>query len=259
MTVASTPRSLSVSKVPEITAVFWVLKLLTTGFGETASDWMVVNLSPVPVVLVTAMLFVVCLIVQLRATTYSVWRYWLLVAMIGVFGTMVADVAHIVVGVPYALSAAVFAALLAAVLTCWWLMEGTLSIHSITTRRRELFYWATVCATFALGTAAGDFAARDLGLGYGGSALVFAGLFVLPGLAFRFLGWSAVTMFWTSYIVTRPLGASIADGLAVSPSRGGLGLGTGEVTLAALAIMVGLIAVLTRRQARGRAHAVRPL
>lgn len=250
MSHAARSRSFVASKVPEITAVFWALKLLTTGLGETASDWMVVHLDPVPVVLATALLFAVCLMVQLRARRSSAWRYWLVVGMIGVFGTMVADVAHIVVGVPYAVSTGVFAMALALVLGCWWRAEGTLSIHSITSRRREVFYWATVCATFALGTAAGDFAAHDLGLGYGGSAIVFGVLFLLPGLAYRFLGWSAVAMFWTSYIVTRPLGASIADGLAVSPARGGLGLGTGEVTLVALALAVGLVAVLARREAR---------
>ncbi|KQQ51357.1 hypothetical protein ASF68_02545 [Plantibacter sp. Leaf314] len=250
MSVVPAPASVVASKVPEVTAVFWVLKLLTTGLGETASDWMVVRLDPVPVVLATAALFAACLMIQLQAPRYVVWRYWLLVGMIGVFGTMVADVAHIVVGVPYIVSTAAFAVALAVVLGVWWRSEGTLSIHSITSRRREVFYWATVCATFALGTAVGDLAAHDLGLGYGGSAIVFGVLFLLPGLAYRFLGWSAVAMFWASYIVTRPLGASIADGLAVVPSRGGLGFGTGPVTLVALTITIGLVAVLARRHTR---------
>lgn len=250
MPVAPSSRSFAASKVPQVTALFWIVKILTTGMGETASDWLVVHLEPVVVVLVTAVLFVLCLVVQLRAPRYIVWRYWLLVAMIGVFGTMVADVAHIVVGVPYTVSTAVFAVLLAVVLFTWWRTERTLSIHSITTRRRELFYWATVCATFALGTAAGDFAAHDLGLGYAGSAVVFAAVFVLPWVACRFLGWSAVAAFWTSYIVTRPLGASIADGLAVSHDRGGAGLGTGEVTLAAMALTIVFVAVLAWNESR---------
>lgn len=250
MTVPPGPALSVASKVPEVTAVFWALKLLTTGLGETASDWMVVHLDPVPVVLGTAVVFGVCLTIQLRAPRYSVWRYWLLVGMIGVFGTMVADVAHIVVGVPYTVSTATFAVALAVMLSLWWRFEGTLSIHSITSRRREVFYWATVCATFALGTAVGDLAAHDLGLGYGGSAILFGVLFLLPGLGDRFLGRSAVAMFWASYIVTRPLGASIADGLAVVPSRGGLGFGTGPVTLVALALAIGLVAVLARRDAR---------
>jgi len=241
------------SKVPEVTLLFWLVKLLTTGMGETASDWMVAQLEPVPVVLAAAALFAVCLILQLRAPRYIVWRYWLLVAMIGVFGTMVADVAHIVVGIPYLVSTTTFAAALAGMLFLWWRVERTLSIHTITSPRRELFYWATVCITFALGTAAGDFAAHDLGLGYGGSAVVFAVVFLLPGLAYRFLSWSAVAMFWTSYIVTRPLGASIADGLAIAPARGGLGLGTGEVTLVAFGLTIALVVVLAVRERRARA------
>lgn len=250
--------SFAASKVPEVTLLFWIVKLLTTGLGETASDWLVVHAEPVLIVLVTAGAFAVCLLVQLAADRYVVWRYWLLVAMIGVFGTMVADVAHIVVGVPYLVSTTAFAALLALVLFVWWRVEGTLSIHSIVTRRRELFYWATVCSTFALGTAAGDFAAHDLGLGYGGSAIAFGIVFLLPGLAHRYLGWSAVAMFWTSYIVTRPLGASIADGLAVSASRGGLGLGTGEVTLVALALTIVLVAHIAWRRQRSFGATVPP-
>lgn len=252
-------RRFASAKVPEITALFWIVKILTTGMGESASDWLIVQFDPVTVVLVTAVCLAVCLAVQLSAPRYRPWRYWLLVAMIGVFGTMVADVAHIVVGVPYGVSTGIFAVALAVILFSWWRTEGTLSIHTITTLRRELYYWATVSATFALGTAVGDFAAHSLTLGYLGSGVLFAVLFALPAVAYRFAGLGAVAAFWSAYIVTRPLGASFADFLAVEPNRGGLGYGTGEVSLIALAAIVVLVAVMGRRHARSTDAVAPPL
>jgi uncharacterized membrane-anchored protein len=157
--------------------------------------------------------------------------------MVGVFGTMAADVLHVGLGVPYIASTVFYAIVLAAVFRTWYLSEGTLSIHSITTPRRELFYWAAVLATFALGTAAGDLTAVTFGLGYFGSILLFAAIISLPAVGYFRLGWGPIFSFWFAYVVTRPLGASVADWLAVSHARGGLALGTGPVSLVfALAI-----------------------
>ena len=211
-------------RVPEPTVGFWVLKILTTGVGEVASDFLVKTFDPVVVVLVAVVAFAGVAAVQLSARRYMPWRYWLFVFAVAVFGTMVADVAHLVVGIPYAVTTAGFAVVLLAIFVVWRRREGTLSVHSIDTDRREIFYWLTVCATFALGTAFGDFTATTLGLGFLGSGLVFLALFALPG-GLRLLGMPATAAFWWAYIMTRPLGASFADWLALPPERGGLDLG----------------------------------
>jgi len=211
-------------RVPEPTVGFWILKILTTGVGEVASDFLVKTFDPVVVVVVAAAAFAGVAAVQLTARRYVPWRYWLFVFAVAVFGTMVADVAHIVVGIPYAVTTAAFAVVLLAIFLLWYRREGTLSVHSIDTNSRELFYWLTVCATFALGTAFGDFTATTLGLGYLGSGFVFLALFAIPG-ALRLLGMPATAAFWWAYIMTRPLGASFADWLAVPPERGGLDQG----------------------------------
>jgi uncharacterized membrane-anchored protein len=168
--------------------------------------------------------------------------------MVSVFGTMAADVTHIVLGVPYVVSTAVFAVLLAAVFIVWFRTDGTLSIHSITSRRRETFYWATVLLTFALGTAAGDMTATTLHLGYFASGVVFAVVIAIPALAFRMFRLNAVVAFWFAYIVTRPLGASFADWMGVSHARGGLDWGTGPVSAVIAVIIVVLVGYLTVRE-----------
>ena len=180
----------------------------------------------------------------MRSRSYIAWRYWFAVSMVSVFGTMAADVLHVGLGVPYVVSTTAFAVILAIVLWRWWAREGTLSIHSIYTKPRELYYWATVMATFALGTAAGDMTAVTFGWGYLTSGVVFSVLFAIPLVARRLVGVPEVAAFWTAYVITRPLGASFADWLAVSPSRGGLGLGTGPVTLAWAAAILVLVAYL---------------
>lgn len=242
---------MSASRVPAITAVFWIVKLLTTGIGETSSDFLVKTFDPVPVVLVAALVFAVCFILQLRAGRYVPWRYWLFVTMVAIFGTMVADVAHIVFDVPYAVSSAAFAVVLVALLVTWWRVEGTVSVHSIDTRRRELFYWGVVLATFALGTAFGDLTAVVFGLGYLGSGILFAVLFAVP-LAVHGLGRLETTSFWAAYVLTRPLGASFADWLAVEPGRGGLALGTGPVSLVGLVVILAAVAGMQWRWSRQR-------
>jgi uncharacterized membrane-anchored protein len=237
-------------KVPAATVGFWILKILTTGMGETASDWLARTIDPVLAVLGSGLVLAALLGAQLAARAYRPWLYWGAVAMVSVFGTMAADVTHLVLGVPYAVSTAGFAAVVAALLFGWHRLEGTLAIHSIHTTRRELFYWATVCATFALGTAAGDLTANTLGLGYLGSGVLFAIVIALPALAHRIAGLNAVLAFWAAYVLTRPLGASFADWIAVPPGRGGHDLGTGPITLILLvAIAAGVAALSLHRPA----------
>ena len=238
------PRA-ALSTVPEVTVVFWVTKVLTTGMGETASDFLAHHLDPVLAGGLGLIGLVAALALQFRARRYVPWVYWLAVAMVSVFGTMAADVVHVILGVPYAVSTVAFLLALGAVFLLWRRTEGTLSIHSITTRRRELFYWATVLTTFALGTAAGDLTANSLHLGYLASGVLFAVVIAVPAIAHWRFGLNPVLAFWFAYVVTRPLGASFADWMGVPPSRQGLGWGTGPVTLALTALIVALVGYLT--------------
>ncbi|MBC3839984.1 hypothetical protein GXW82_06605 [Streptacidiphilus sp. 4-A2] len=228
-----------------MTVYFWITKILTTGMGETTSDFLAQHLDPVLAVAIGAVAFAAALALQLSVRRYIAWVYWTAVVMVSVFGTMAADSLHVKLGVPYAVSAPFFLVVLAVVLGAWYLSEKTLSIHSIRTRRRELFYWATVLATFALGTATGDLTATTLHLGYFSSGVAFALLFAVPGLAHWRLRLNPITAFWFAYIVTRPLGASFADWMAVSPARGGLGWQTGPVSLVWLAAILGFVGYLT--------------
>lgn len=232
------------SKVPEVIALFWVVKILTTGMGETASDYLARALGPVLAGALGLAGLTVTLALQFRASRYRAWTYWSAIVMVSVFGTMAADVVHVVGGVPYAASAVAFSVLLAGVLFAWYASEGTLDIHSVRTRRREVFYWATVLATFALGTAVGDLTAGSLHLGYLTSGLAFAVLIAVPALSRRFLGLNTVAAFWWAYILTRPLGASFADWMGAPTAHGGLGWGTGPVTLALTVPIVLLVAHL---------------
>jgi uncharacterized membrane-anchored protein len=233
------------SKVPEITAFFWIVKALTTAVGESTSDFLVHSLVPEIAVVIGAIAFAIALYLQFQKDRYVPWAYWLAVAMVGIFGTMAADVLHVGLGVPYVASTVFYAIVLAVVFRTWHRSEGTLSIHSITTERREAFYWAAVLATFALGTAAGDLTAVTLGLGYFGSILLFAAVIAVPAVGHFRLGWNPILAFWFAYVVTRPLGASVADWLAVSSARGGLALGTGPVSLVLAAMIAGLVAYLS--------------
>jgi uncharacterized membrane-anchored protein len=233
------------SKVPEVTAIFWVVKALTTGMGESTSDFLVHGLVPEIAVVLGGIAFVVALFLQFSSDRYVPWRYWLAVAMVGVFGTMCADVLHVGLGIPYIVSTVFYALVLFAVFRTWYRVEGTLSIHSITTERRELFYWAAVLATFALGTAAGDLTAVTFGLGFFGSGLMFAAIIAIPALGYFRFGMNSILAFWFAYVVTRPLGASFADWLGVSSARGGLAIGTGLVSFVLAAMIAMFVAFLT--------------
>lgn len=231
------------SKVPGVFVTFWVIKLLTTGIGETASDFLGTwNLVAAGVIGVGG--FFASLWWQRRASAYHPVRYWVTVLMVAVFGTMIADGPHVALGTPYYVDASIYLVLLCGLLAWWKASEGTLSVHSIVTSRRERFYWATVLLTFGLGTALGDTTATNLHLGYWWSVVLFGVLMVVPLLAWR-RGASAVACFWAAYSLTRPLGASVADGLAVSHVHGGLGWTAGVVTAIGLVLFAGLVAYVT--------------
>lgn len=233
------------SKVPEMTAVFWIAKVLTTGMGETTSDFLAHRFSPYVAVALGAVGLVAGLTLQGRARRYVAWIYWLAVVMVSVFGTMAADILHVALGVPYAVSAVFYAIVLAGVFMAWHRSEKTLSIHSIVSARREAFYWTTVVTTFAVGTATGDLTARTLHLGYLTSGLLFAAIMAIPAIGYRFFRLNGIAAFWFAYVITRPLGASFADWIGVSHSRGGLGVGTGVVSVVLVAAIGVLVAYLT--------------
>lgn len=232
------------SKVPEVTAYFWITKVLTTGMGEATSDYLVHRMDPVIAVGLGGIALTASLALQFSRRSYVTWIYWLAVVMVAIFGTMAADVVHVRLGVPYVFSTAVFAVTLALIFTAWYAVERTLSVHSICTRRREAFYWATVMATFALGTAAGDMTAATMGLGFLVSGVMFAVIIAVPAVAHWRLGLNAVAAFWFAYIVTRPLGASFADWVSVPAGRGGLAFGWGPVSLGMTVIIACLVGYL---------------
>ncbi len=233
-------------RVAPVTAMFWLIKLLSTAMGEASSDYLVHVMAPQVAVLLGFAGLLVALAVQLRRGRYVAGAYWFAVVMVGVFGTMAADVLHVGLGVSYPVSTVLYAVVLAAVFAAWRWSEPTLSMHSIDTARRELFYWAAVVATFAMGTALGDFTAMTLHLGYFPSAALFAALIAVPAVGYRFGRWNAVGCFWSAYVLTRPLGASLADGFGKPRDAGGLGLGDGGVALVIgvlIVVLVGCLAV----------------
>ena len=226
------------AKVPEVIFVFWVVKILTTAGGEATSDylktWGNIRGGGTEV-----LVFVVGLVLQFGTRRYRALAYWFLAFAIAISGTGISDFLHLDVHIPYAGTTLLWAAVLAAIFWLWQRGEGTLSIHSITTQRREAFYWATVFATFALGTALGDFTATSLDLGYLASGILFGVLILLPALAWRRFGLNSIAAFWMSYVVTRPLGASFADYMSKPRALSGVNFGDGPTAVVfAVAVLV---------------------
>jgi uncharacterized membrane-anchored protein len=219
------------SKVPEVIALFWVVKILTTAGGEATSDYLKTygnfGAGTIEIALV-----LMGLLWQFSTRRYRAFAYWYLAYAIATTGTGVADFLHLDVHIPYAGTTILWAAILAVVFWGWRRSEGTLSIHSITTQRREGFYWATVFATFALGTALGDLTAIELGWGYFPSAVLFSVIILIPPFARRQFGLNSIAAFWASYVVTRPLGASYADWISKPVGSTGLGVGDGPTAIA---------------------------
>jgi uncharacterized membrane-anchored protein len=235
----------SVQKVPAVKPYFWGVKLLTTAMGEAVSDYFVNKYNPYVVVLAGFVVFAAAMIWQFRTRGYRTWPYWSAVSMVAVFGTMVADAMHVALHIPYKVSASLFAVCLAITFITWYRAEGTLSIHSIVTPRRECFYWATVIFTFAMGTALGDLTAITFHLGYIASAFGFTALICVPLVAWR-LGANSVATFWTAYVLTRPIGASFADFFGMPKSVSGMGYGHGAVSVVTLVLVLASFAYLSR-------------
>jgi len=236
------------AKVPEIIILFWVIKVLTTCGGEAVSDYLATGNRLIGGA-VEAGLLVIALVWQFRTRRYVAAAYWSLAYAIAIFGTGVSDALHLFVGIPYAGTTLLWAVVLALTFWLWHRSEGTLSIHSIVTRKREMYYWAVVFATFALGTALGDFTASVLGLGYLASGIMFFFIILIPAVAWWRFGLNAVVAFWFAYVVTRPLGASFADYIGRPQSLSGLGFGSGRLAVIVtitVACLVGYLAV-TRR------------
>jgi uncharacterized membrane-anchored protein len=228
------------AKVPEVTALFWVIKISTTAAGEAISDMFVSNKKLGVVVEVS--MFCVALVLQFAARRYRAIPYWFLALAIATAGTGVADTMHLVLGMPYAATTLFWILVLAAVFRAWNRSEHTLDIHSITTNRREKYYWAVVFSTFCLGTAVGDFAASTLGLGYLASAVLFCAVILIPWAGWSFLKWNAVFSFWFAYVITRPIGASFADYFSKGHAVSGANFGDWQTALVMTTIVVALVA-----------------
>jgi uncharacterized membrane-anchored protein len=229
------------AKVPEITVLFWVIKILTTGMGEAMSDFLGQRSIPLAGVIgIFGTIFAFWL--QYRRREYHAPTYWFTVMMVAIFGTMAADGVRDGLGLSYAVTTPVFAIAVAVIFTLWYRSEGTLDIHSITTRRRENYYWGAVLATFALGTAAGDLTAYTLHWGFFASLLLFGAIIAVPMVGWWRLRLNPVVAFWAAYVVTRPLGASFADWFSKSHRQTGLGLGDGTVSAIELVVFVALVA-----------------
>ena len=235
------------AKVPEITLLFWVIKIITTAGGEATSDYLALDLgSRLIAGCIEAGILVIGLVWQFRTRRYTAAAYWFLAYAIAIFGTGVSDALHLFVGIPYAGTTALWAIVLALVFWLWYRSEHTLSIHSIVTTRREIYYWSVVFATFALGTALGDFTATALHLGYLASGIMFGVVILIPAVLWSGFRLNAVVAFWFAYVVTRPLGASFADYVSKPHSLSGINFGDGPTALVAtilVAILVGYLAV----------------
>jgi uncharacterized membrane-anchored protein len=251
------------NKVPEVTVWFWIIKILATTVGETAADFLNTNLKLglTGTSLIMSALLIVVLFFQFRLRQYVPGVYWLAVVLISVVGTLITDNLVDNFGVALETTTIAFSIALAATFAAWYASERTLSIHTIYTTRREAFYWLTVLFTFALGTAAGDLVAERFSIGYGPSALIFAGLIAVVYFAHVKLDMNAVLAFWIAYILTRPLGASIGDFMSQPKDAGGLALGTTVTSAIFLLTILAVVVYLTRTKAdriEGREPAASP-
>jgi uncharacterized membrane-anchored protein len=240
------------NRVPEVTLDFWLIKLMAVTMGETAADYLAVNLGlglTATSVLMTGVL-VVALVLQFAQRRYVPWAYWLAVVLISIVGTLVTDNLVDNFGVSLVTTTVVFTVLLALTFLVWFQSEGTLSIHTVFTFRREAFYWLAILFTFALGTAAGDLVAETMGLGYMATGILFGMIIAALALGYFALGLDPILGFWLAYIFTRPLGASFGDYLSQPGEYGGLGLGTVGTSAIFLTVIVAIVAYMTARGPR---------
>lgn len=234
------------NKVPEVTAIFWAIKILSTTVGETGADYLAVHVglgASLTAICMTGLL-IAALLLQLSRRAYVPRIYWLTVVLVSIVGTQLTDLLTDELEISLYVSTAAFACALAAIFAVWFGVERTLSIHSIVTTRRELFYWTAILFTFALGTAAGDLATEALGLGFQLGVVAFGALIAAVAVSYA-IGANPVLTFWLAYILTRPLGASLGDLLSQSREYGGMGFGTIQTSIAFLTVIVGLVAWVT--------------
>lgn len=243
------------NKVPEVTLVFWLVKMMSTTVGETAADYLNVNLNLglTGTSIITGLLLACVLFFQMTQKSYKPLWYWLTVLLVSVFGTLITDNLTDHFNVSLALSTSIFTVALVCVFAWWYSQEKTLSIDQIDTPKREAFYWLAILTTFALGTAAGDWFSEGLQLGYGLSAVVFGAIIAVVALMHYGFKVNAVLCFWLAYILTRPLGASLGDLLSQSPSNGGIGLGVTDTSilfLACISVFVGFMMFKAKDRSR---------
>ena len=240
------------NRVPEITIYFWVIKILATTVGETAADYLsaTLNLGLGITSYIMGGLLLIALFNQFRLKRYVPVSYWLVVVLTSIVGTLITDRLVDELGVSLVTTAVVFSLALSAVFVIWYLREKTLAMHSIHTASRELFYWAAILLTFALGTSAGDLLAETSGLGYAMSALVFGAFIAIIAAGYYYLRVNGVLAFWIAYILTRPLGASIGDLLSQPTDNGGLGWGTIGTSIVFLCVILSLVIYLSLKQKR---------
>lgn len=245
-----TPTKTMLNKVPQVTLAFWFIKIMATTVGETGADYLAFNLGlgMITTTVVMALLLLCSLWVQMDAKRYIPSIYWIAVVMISIVGTLITDNLVDTFGVSLVTTTAAFTGALAATFALWYQSEKTLSIHTIFTRRRELYYWAAILFTFALGTSAGDLVAEHLGWGYSLSAVIFGGAIAAITAGFYMFRLNAVLVFWLAYILTRPLGASLGDLLSQPTANGGLGFGTVSTSLVFLIIITGLIGYMSKTE-----------
>lgn len=242
------------TKVPQATLLFWLLKMMSTTVGETGADWINfdLGLGLTKTSLFAAALFLLTLFFQLKSSRYIPWLYWLTVLLVSISGTLLTDYLTDQLQVPLLYSVAMFGSALVMVLMFWHRTEGTLEFSTINTRGRELFYWLAIMLTFAFGTALGDALAERLGLGYVATTALFAGLILMTGLFWRVAWLSSVTGFWLTYVLTRPLGAAMADLFSQPLQQGGLGYGTTPVNVSFLFTMAVLVTVASLRSGKSQ-------
>jgi uncharacterized membrane-anchored protein len=240
------------TRVPEVTVVFWMIKVLATTVGETAADFLTVDLhlGLSGTSYIMSGILLILLLNQLRLKRYVPVSYWLVVVMTSIVGTLITDRLVDSLGVSLVTTTIVFSIVLLAVFGFWYASEKTLAMHSIDTAKRELFYWAAILFTFALGTATGDLFAEAFKLGYTQATLIFSVLIAIVAAGYYYLRMNAVLAFWIAYILTRPLGASTGDLLSQPAKNGGFGFGTVGTSMLFLSIIASLVIYLSFKQKR---------
>ncbi|TPI37765.1 hypothetical protein FJW07_18580 [Mesorhizobium sp. B3-1-9] len=249
MTVASHARESELNRVPDVAIDFWLIKIMAVTMGETAADYLAVNLGLglTATSLIMSGILAVALVLQFARKRYVPWAYWLAVVLISVVGTLVTDNLVDNFGVRLETTTIVFSAALALTFAAWYASEKTLSIHTIFTTRREIFYWLAILFTFSLGTAAGDLVAERFEMGYLTTGVIFGGVIAAIALAWFFLGLNSILAFWLAYILTRPFGASFGDLLSQPVEYGGMGFGTTATSLTFLGCIVVIVLYMTLR------------